>query len=576
MSDTNPNHPINPERVALKLAEIENFQHPQIKEETETRPRLVEILHFLQWASLADNYAGGLRRFTADLIEASGDLIAPEATRRVGEGPEPRVAEVVEMYRALPEGVSSAIRYRHPWLDAVASIAREEPERKEKRNVHLAYARTMENHEWEERILDEIEEETQERIAWEECINKEIRVAKWSIFQNVFISAAEDNLSVHLRNLCEQPHVSFVDGAPWYFENVAAAILRFMDRRAEALSKTIAETEVTRIICKWLGKARNTKRAIKIEGNSRFGKTESVRLWCKMNVGAARLVNTPASSSEGDLLREVAKALGLDLGPKARGTQLRERIDYLLRHSRLMLIFDEAHLIFPTSFSRNTPPARLNWVRRAVMDSGLPCAFVCTPQSYKSARNRFVKATGFVIEQFEERILKTVELPQELCAEDLLAAARIHFPNLKPIYLEFVVRKVKAKERNLMSDLEKIATLARDNAMECGRELPILEDLKAAIADVMPPAQLHLPTPAPESRKTTAPRSNAAAVQSPRRVNAEGENRAPGRVFHEVELGEELELPPSNGIAFDSEFDAEDAPEAPPSRSESEAEMPVA
>jgi hypothetical protein len=46
---------------------------------------------------------------------------------------------------------------------------------------------------------------------------------------------------------------------------------------------------------------------------------------------------------------------------------------------------------------------------------------------------------GFAMEQFDERILKTVQLPEELCEADLLAVARIHFPELASEYLQFVV-----------------------------------------------------------------------------------------------------------------------------------------
>jgi hypothetical protein len=112
------------------------------------------------------------------------------------------------------------------------------------------------------------------------------------------------------------------------------------------------------------------------------------------------------------------------------------------------------------------------------MDQGVPAVFVCTPQSYLPARRRFVNPTGFAMEQFDERILKSVHLPEELCEADLLAVARIHFSELADEYLQFVVNTALATKRNFVSDIKKIATLAKDSAREHGRKLQHSPTLK--------------------------------------------------------------------------------------------------
>src|SRR5262249_35640922 len=106
--------------------------------------------------------------------------------------------------------------------------------------------------------------------------------------------------------------------------------------------------------------------------------------------------------------------------------------------------------------------------------------------------------TKFAMEQFDERFLKTVYLPNEICEEDLLAIARIHFPKLAEEYLRFVVKKALATERNFVSDIKRIAALAKDEAREQGRKPPLLADIKAAIADVLPIGQIS-PTPASDN-----------------------------------------------------------------------------
>jgi hypothetical protein len=236
-----------------------------------------------------------------------------------------------------------------------------------------------------------------------------------------------------------------------------------------------------------------------------------------MHPESCRLVATPASNALGDLIREVAISLGMEVAGQYGGRDLRDRVDYVLRFSHLQLCFDESQLLLPASFSRNTAPARLNWVRRSVMDQGVAAVFVCTPQSYLPAKRRFVKATGFAMEQFDERILKTVQLPEELSEADLLAVARIHFTDLSEEYLQFVVAKALATERNYVSDIEKIATLAKDNAREHGRKLPVLADIKAAIADVLPipaPALKTAPTAPASLPRQSVGKRNATPLQS--------------------------------------------------------------
>ncbi|MEQ1853274.1 MAG: AAA family ATPase [Chthoniobacteraceae bacterium] len=353
---------------------------------------------------------------------------------------------------------------------------------------------------------------------------------------------AERELAQYLLNLCERPDVRFTrsgesrggERAPWYFVRVADAILRFIDRRKLEIAATIAETAVSREIFHWLGKARTTARSIVISGNSRFGKTEAVRAWAAMNPGLARIVETPAAGGEGDFLRAIADALGIERGAGQRGHELREQIEFVLKQFRPVLIFEEASFLYPANFSKNTMPARLNWVRRSVMDREIPCAFVWTPQTHRDARNRFLKATNFAIEQFDGRILRTVNLPAEIPREDHLAIARIHFRELpkdrREVFSQLIVGNVTALERNYCSDVSNIAALTYSNAADAGRAIPNLEDIKAAIADVLPTATA-LPGPAPaRSRKCSAsPAPLRTSLESPLQTSCNArETRSPG------------------------------------------------
>ncbi len=70
---------------------------------------------------------------------------------------------------------------------------------------------------------------------------------------------------------------------------------------------------------------------VMISGNTRFGKTETVKLICDMEPHNFRLVNTPDSNAIGDLLREVARAVGIEVSAQNSVRELREQIEYVLR-----------------------------------------------------------------------------------------------------------------------------------------------------------------------------------------------------------------------------------------------------
>lgn len=448
--------PILAETLASKIEKLENLELSDLFDFTvQHGPRWIRALWFIQYMSWPRNYSGGLSKFANDLISSSIADIGPASLHAVGDRFEGD--QYTRVMAEVPYHVRRELCGTHAdFFEVVNGDLVERAPRRKKEEVTPAKVRGF-------------------------CME-----------------LARRGLAEYLKQVCENPKVSFqqpgrVDddqptiAAPWYFPRILDAILAFVDRRRESLRSRIAETEITQLVSRWIKKSRTTKRCVMISGNSRFGKTEAVKLHAEIHPESCRLVNTPASASNSlsDLIREVAISLGMDVSGKG-ARNLRERVDYVLRFAHLQLCFDESQLLLPASFSRNVAPARLNWVRRSVMDQGIAAVFVCTPQSYLPAKKRFVKVTGFAMEQFEERILKTVHLPDELSEDDLLAVARIHFEGLRDEYLRYVVETALATERNYVSDIEKIATLAKDNAREHDRTLPTLADVKAAISDVLP------------------------------------------------------------------------------------------
>ena len=95
-------------RLTADVAAARNFEHPQVTEQIAAEPRLVEVLLFLQFVSQPENYAGGLKKFTADFIADSFDMIGTPAMRSIGERKLSR-EQAREIYRELPGWAKSEV-----------------------------------------------------------------------------------------------------------------------------------------------------------------------------------------------------------------------------------------------------------------------------------------------------------------------------------------------------------------------------------------------------------------------------------------------------------------------------------
>ncbi|HEY1768734.1 MAG TPA: AAA family ATPase [Chthoniobacterales bacterium] len=498
--------PVRSELLAAKIEKLRNFESPELFDEFSAEPRLFSLLWFLEYVSKPGNYAGGLTKFAGDCISASADLIGTPTMIRLGKVSSYRAEDAVAIMKELRQSDRDEILGAEAWLFENAFA------QKTSLRGHVTAERVVSDYAL---LLDREEEKETWSGAREILVTALVEMLTPSVAHQYCTAYVTSNLALYFKDACERSDVGFgPEDAPKYFSQVGPALLAFMDRRAESLKQTLGETEVTRLIFRWMKKARAMNEPVMLSGNSRFGKTEAVKLLCRMQPGEFRFVKTPSTSAIGDLLREVARSLGIEVGATNNGRELRERIDYVLRFSKVVLCFDEFQWTLPSSYSRSTAPARLNWIRSAVLDEELSAVFVCTPQSYLPAKKRFVKTTGFAMEQFDERVLKTVHLPNELCEADLFAAARIHFSDSSDDYLRIVIETVLAAERNFISDISKIATLAKDNAREHGRALPLLCDIEEAIADVLPAPVIPtlagakrsgpaIATPLPSPRKAT-------------------------------------------------------------------------
>ncbi len=461
---------IRPEIVASKLAAATNLTQPALANEFAKQPRLMELLWFLQWQSMQP---GGLEKFALDLIAEFPVHVGPAALVNAPPG-ELNHAQCLEIWRKFPKDYQRGIGRADTWQ------------------------------------LDSLTGTPQESDA--DIMARLNRQA----FTDSAAQAAHDKLPAWLAALCDEISQTFYDRRPWYFVEIIPTLFAAMDAHARRAVESIAMTEVALKVFDALEYSWQEKNLAQITGDSRFGKTEAVKAWCNAHPGRARLVSTPFSNCDADLYRAVADALGIEHDFKTSPRRLKETVEFSVRHSGLLFIFDESHFLFPTRFSKNTVPMRLNWIRTQMVDRSVPVVLVSTPQDYRHAADKFIRETQYNFAQFLGRIMHQVTLPNELEHDDLLAVAKIHCPEMDADFQELIVAKAMQSESYLHT-VQAIGKRARYVARRDGHPEITLADVSLAIAEVIPASAT---APAAAVRPAPAAPAIPAPIRPPRHVAA--------------------------------------------------------
>ena len=362
-------------------------------------------------------------------------------------------------------------------------------------------------------------------------LEKFLRHSGTEVFGEACQKAARKVLPGYLTALCTETARGFNPKPPayesegdgiWFMADPVAAVFAMMDRRAKEGSARLAVTSVTQKVFDALDYALQERAMVRIEGNSRFGKTESIKAWVNMRPGLARLVTVPCSNSMGELLRRIADALGIETSYGSRVQRLRERTEYVIQHSGLFLVFDEFHFMLPQNYSSGTAPMRINWVRTEIVDRNLPLAAVVTPQSFLPAAKRFIRKTGYAFEQFFGRTHRVVQLPEELEEAEMISVARIHFPEIGDDYLALIADYARLSE-NYLQAVEAIAKLARHIARRENHRRITVADIEAAASEVIPRRPAATPSPIAQAEakaQKAAPGTDYRPVNEPLKSTA--------------------------------------------------------
>jgi hypothetical protein len=477
---------ISPENIACKIALLDNFHTPDFAAQVERFPRMIEVLWFIQWQSIQP---GGLVKFAQDFVEAFPSRIGTPAMRRIGQktlSNADRVAIIDEIPRYQSEAGTPSGRAAADFFNAIeeTDYSAFETHRDEEAFKKLDWAgfRTL--------CVESALEDLPWRLAWFCGLPDEPE----KIVRRHWRDDADRAMEGEDRCLEDV----------WYFADLPGAMLEMLDLHAARVGQHLAKTETAERVFEALQFALEEQCAVSIEGDTRFGKTESVGKWAEMRPGVARVIRTPCSNVKYDLWKNTAEALGFEVPLGMPKRELQRKIEFVLRHGRLFLIFDEAHYLFPRLVSRNTTPARLDWIREQIMDHHSPLALVSTPQEFAHSMKRFVKTTNHNIDQFLKRLSHTVTLSPKFNEADLMNVARLRFPDLPESYLQLIVAKALQTE-DFYVTVERIAKWARFSARQNGHARTTLEDLDKAIEKVIGTAAPVPFTMAERTRRLAAP-----------------------------------------------------------------------
>ncbi len=210
-----------------------------------------------------------------------------------------------------------------------------------------------------------------------------------------------------LERLCIDPTLDveeiatnkFSPDAP-YFRDPVGAIVDYRKKHSAALLARTAVTSIGSEIHRWLDRALSTRRIIVIEGPSGSGKTHAVELWCRRHLGEARFVTLSGITHRTGLFQKIGAALGLAICQHA-SSKLQAKVEAHLASTKLMLVIDESHFLWPQHKRTHSAPELIDWID-TIVNMGVPIALICTDQ-FAKLKSHVEKQTGWTADQFIHR-----------------------------------------------------------------------------------------------------------------------------------------------------------------------------
>jgi hypothetical protein len=434
--------PINPELLAEKFAAAARMEDVRLAEQLEKDPRLGELLRAIQWFSFQP---GGLAKLAKDVLAAYSSRVFTKAMKMAGtpgrDGQWTLEQCLIAWEQAWKDDGFFRLRDRSSNRTLAMELLMSEDELDEKPpKVGCDFKHWLAFYFELTLTVDRI---TGGIDCDKASILRGLHQFNHAHFRDEAFKTAAERLPGYLYDLCTLQNLEIGEG-PFWFPDVLAVLFDFMAEHDGKERLSVALTEVSRIIADTVDDIWESKGLGRITGRTGFGKTYNLESECRSRPGRFRRAEVPGGDSLSDLIRIIGESLGMEFPFGRLKPEHRQKVEFALRHLRLGIVLDEAHRLCPEKFNRDSIAERYNWIRSAIIDQGLPCVLSVTYQTNagettEQRESRFVKTTGFNMEQFTRRITNDVLLPKLLSQGDFVAVAKHYFGELNQTEIEYLV-----------------------------------------------------------------------------------------------------------------------------------------
>ena len=111
-----------------------------------------------------------------------------------------------------------------------------------------------------------------------------------------------------------------------------------------------------------------------------------------------------------------------------KATQMRNRVEEIVRRQHLLIIIDEADYLLDGAVKVREAPRRINWLMTALQNAGTPVAMVASANFSRMLAHLERRCPTWGSEQFHGRIKLRRRLPDNLEEGDLFAIAAVLLP----------------------------------------------------------------------------------------------------------------------------------------------------
>jgi hypothetical protein len=223
---------------------------------------------------------------------------------------------------------------------------------------------------------------------------------------------------------------AIIKGGLVEFSGLWEALLASRQAEIDDARTGIIETDVSARVFEALDFTKESRSFVLIEGREGLGKSESARNWCRRHPGESVYVTLQSGTDEMTLFRCIAQAVGTACSIARKAGEIKANVEKALQPGHLTLVLDEAHFLWPQSArAQRSAPKRVDWLRTALIDHGVPVAIISTPQFFATQCDRFHRG-GWNASQISRRLAHTERLPEKLSSADLQAVIKLHFPQI--------------------------------------------------------------------------------------------------------------------------------------------------